>query len=377
MKSILQSLGRKVGRIMLNIIFVTITGILIIIGVLLVLSPGKPEPFLDENGKPLAGSISEKIFVNINGVEQGMFIKGKNVDNPVLLYLHGGMPDYFLTQKYPTSLEDDFTVVWWEQRGSGISYRDDIPKESITLEQLISDTLAVTNYLRNRFHREKIYLIGHSGGTFFGIQVAAQHPELYYAYIGEAQYAYQIESEKLAYDYMLQEFKASGNTEMVQKLEAAPVTVENGAPAEYLAVRDVVMHSLGIGTTHDMKSVITGILLPSLTFREYTFMEKVNMWRGKARNGVSVIWDTSLYTDLSQQVTEFDIPIYFLEGVHDYTCNTTLARDYFEKINAPVKGFYTFEHSAHSPIFEEPEKMRQILQADVLTGQTNLADGKN
>jgi pimeloyl-ACP methyl ester carboxylesterase len=377
MKSAFQSLSRKARRMILSIIYILLAVILILVGVLLAWSyPGKPPPFLDENGNPRAGSISEKIFVNINGVEQGMFIKGKNVNNPLLLYLHGGMPDYFLTQKYPTSLEDHFTVVWWEQRGSGISYGDDIPKESITLDQLISDTLAVTNYLRNRFHREKIYLMGHSGGTFFGIQVAAQHPELYYAYIGEAQSTYQLKSEKLVYDYMLQEFKASGNTKMVQKLEAAPVTLENGTPAEYLAVRDVAMHSLGIGTTHDMKSIVTGLFLPSLTFREYTAMEKLNLWRGKIRNGVSVIWDTSLYTDLSQQVAEFDLPIYFLEGVYDYTCNYSLAEDYFEKIRAPVKGFYTFEQSAHCPIFEEPEKALKILLEDVLNGTNNLADKK-
>jgi pimeloyl-ACP methyl ester carboxylesterase len=376
MKSTLQFIGRKAGKMILTTLFMTLAGILILAGVLLALSPGKPEPFLDENGKPLVDSVSEKVFLNINGVEQGMFIKSKNVNNPILLYLHGGIPDYFLTQSYPISLEEDFTVVWWEQRGSGISYRDDIPKESITQEQLIADTLAVTNYLRGRFHREKIYLMGHSGGTYFGIQVAAQHPELYFAYIGEAQISYQLESEKLAYDYMLQEFKASENTEMSQKLEAAPVTMENGIPAEYLALRDVAMHRLGVGTTHDMKSIITGIFFPSLTFREYTFTEKLNMWRGKVSNGVSVIWETSLDTDLREQVTEFDLPIYFLEGIHDYTCNYSLARDYFEKINAPVKGFYTFMDSAHSPVFEEPEKTRQILQVDVLTGQTNLADGK-
>ena len=137
MESTLQSRRRKAGRIVLTIIFVALVAVLLIVCILLVLSPGKPAPFLDENGKPLAGSISEKIFVNINGVEQGMFIKGKNASNPVLLYLHGGMPDYFLTEKYPTGLEDDFIVVWWEQRGSGISYRDSIPKESITLEQII------------------------------------------------------------------------------------------------------------------------------------------------------------------------------------------------------------------------------------------------
>ena len=163
MKSLSQPLLRKARRIMLTILFILLTVILTLVGLLLSWSyPGKPQPFLDKNGNPLADSTSEKIFVMLNGVEQGMFIKGRNINNPVLLYLHGGMPDYFLTQKYPTNLEDYFTVVWWEQRGSGISFRDDIPKESITLEQLISDTLAVTNYLRNRFHREKIYLMGHS-----------------------------------------------------------------------------------------------------------------------------------------------------------------------------------------------------------------------
>ena len=103
------------------------------------------------------GSISEKIFLNINGVRQGMFIRSKNVTNPVLLYLHGGMPDYFLTERYPTGLEDIFTVVWWEQRGSGLSYSSNIPRESITLDQMISDTKEVTNYLRKRFGQEKIY----------------------------------------------------------------------------------------------------------------------------------------------------------------------------------------------------------------------------
>ena len=152
--------------------------------------------------------------------------------------------------------------------------------------------------------------------------------------------------------------------------------MENGTPAEYLAVRDIAMHSLGIGTTHDMKSIITGIFLPSLTFREYTMMDKMNLWRGKARNGVSVIWETSLYTDLSQEVTEFDLPIYFLEGVYDYTCNYALAKDYFEKIEAPVKGFYTFNQSAHIPIIEEPEKALKILREDVLNRTNNLADIK-
>jgi hypothetical protein len=113
-KNFLKLLARKAGRMMLTIVSISLAGILILVGLLLVWSPGNPEPVLDENGDLLAGSISEKIRVNINGVEQGMFIKSKDINNPILLFVHGGpgMPEYWLTQRYPTGLEDYFTVVW-------------------------------------------------------------------------------------------------------------------------------------------------------------------------------------------------------------------------------------------------------------------------
>lgn len=369
------SRARKAKRIMSILVSILLAGLLILVSVLMIWSyPGKPEPLTDTNGDPIPNSLSEKVFVDINGLKQGMFIKSKDVTNPVLLYLHGGMPDYFLSKKYPTGFEDHFTVVWWEQRGSGMSYSPDIPAETMTLEQMISDTLEVTDYLRHRFGKEKIYLMGHSGGTFIGIQAAARAPELYYAYIGVAQMSHQLKSEKLAYDYMLQEFTKIGNTNLVRKLEAAPVTMTGGTPDAYRALRDPAMHSLGIGTTHDMKSVVTGILLPSWQSRDYTFMEKIHTWTAKARSGVALVWDDMLATDLSIKVTKLDIPVYFLSGIYDYTVNYTLAKEYFAKIQAPVKGFYTFEQSAHSPIFEEPEKVQKILEQDVLTGINSLAD---
>lgn len=372
----IRSFARKAGRIVLIVVSTLLACLLGFVSILLRWSPGRPKPFKDENGRPLRGSISEKIFLNINGVQQGMFIKSKDAANPVLLYLHGGTPDYFLTQSYPTGLEDSFTVVWWEQRGAGMSYSPDIPAETLTLEQYISDTLELTNYLRNRFGKEKIYLMGHSGGTFFGIQAAARAPELYHAYIGVAQMSNQLESERLAYEHMLQQFREKRNKDMVQELEAALVTMTGGTPEAYLDVRDKGMHSLGIGTTHDMKSVITGLFLPSLIFREYTLREKVNLWRAKFSSGVSILWDTVIATDLSKDLPELDLPIYFFHGIYDYTVNYTVAKDYFEKLKAPVKGFYTFEQSAHSPIFEEPEKARKILQEDVLVGVNSLADAK-
>jgi pimeloyl-ACP methyl ester carboxylesterase len=326
---LMRSLARKVGRMMWISVAILLAGMLILVGVLLACSPGKAIPLVDGNGKELAGSISEKIHVPINGVEQGMFIKSKDARHPVLLYLHGGMPDYFLTQQYPTGLEDDFTVVWWEQRGSGLSYSADIPPETMNQEQMIADTLAVTNYLRQRFGKDKIYLMGHSGGTFIGIQAAARAPDLYYAYIGVAQMSDQLKSEYLAYTYMLERFKADGNRGMLRKLEAAPVTLAGGVPAAYLAVRDEAMHSLGIGTTHEMHSVITGILLPSLGCREYTLGEKINLWRGKSRSGVAMLWKPMLTTDLSKQTAELEIPVYFFDGIYDYTVSYTEAKAYF------------------------------------------------
>jgi pimeloyl-ACP methyl ester carboxylesterase len=359
---------------MLATIIILLISIFILIGVLLAYSQGKVKPCLDKDGKPLKGSISEKIYIEINGIKQGMFIKSKNSKNPVLLYLHGGMPDYFLTDKYPTGLEEYFTVVWWEQRGSGLSYSANTPPETITLDQLISDTKAVTNYLRKRFGQDKIYLMGHSGGSFLGMIVAAQSPELFHAYIGVAQISNQLKSERLAYEYMLKQFRERGNMKMVKKLEAAPVTLTDGMSNAYIGLRDQAMHSLGIGTMHEMNSVITGIFLPSLANREYSLPEKINMWRAKSHSGISIVWTNIMNTDLTQKVPELKIPVYFFEGIYDYTCSYSEAKSYFEKLNAPVKGFYTFEKSAHSPLFEEPEKMQHILKVDVLNGVNNLAD---
>lgn len=369
----IEPLIRRVGRFALIAAALLLISLLVLVGVLALISRGTPKPFVDESGKPLAGSVSEKIKVNIGGVGQGMFIKGRSARNPVLLYLHGGMPDYFLTERYPTGLDEYFTVVWWEQRGSGLSYHAGMRPESVNPEQLIADTLELTNYLRKRFQQEKIYLMGRSGGTFFGIQAAARAPALCHAYIGVGQITHQLASEKLAYHYMLQRYKDEGNTRMAQRLEEAPLGDTAPLPDAYLRVRDVAMHELGVGTTRDMDSVITGMLLPSLLCREYTLSEKIGMWRGKIFSGKQ-LWNTQLSTDLTKVVTRLEIPVYFFHGVHDYTVSYPLAEAYYKQLEAPVKGFYTFKQSAHSPLLEEPGKVRDIVRADVLTGSRGLAD---
>ncbi len=379
--SMMRLFAQWLGRIALILLCIVIAGAVILFAILLIISKGKPKPFLDKDGKVISGSISEKVYVDINGVKQGMFIEGKNRNNPMILFLHGGpgMPEYFLAEKNRTGLEDDFTVCYWEQRGSGLSYHEKVSADSETTEQLIADTIIVTNYLRKRFGQQKIYLMGHSWGTYLGIQVAARAPQLYEAYIGIGQVSQQYESEIEAYQFMLAQYKVIGNTDMIKRLEAYPIAKSETAMNAYLksSLRDEAMHKLGIGTMHGMKSVITGVFVPVMQCQAYTFGEKINIWRGKAfLNSTTDLRRQMDETDLTVKIPRLEVPTYFMSGIYDYTVSHTLAKNYFQKIEAPVKGFYLFEESAHSPMFEEPEKFVRIMQEDVLAGKNSLADVK-
>ncbi len=344
----------KIGIPLMTLFLLFSSATLVLLIFLLTNSTGKPELFLDDKKNILINSISEKGFIEINGGKTGFFIKGRNINNPVLLYLHGGMPDYFLTQDFPTGLDEIFTVVWWDQRGAGLSFNAQLDRNSVNIDSLIEDTKEITNYLGKRFSQDKIYLMAHSGGTFPGVKVIEKYPELYHAYIGVAQISYQKLSEKKAYDYITGRYRNDEKKKKIYNdLINNPVIMTEPIPEKYSRIRDYAMHDLGIGTMHNMRNVITGIFIPSLLFREYSITEKINLWKGKAGSGISIIWDEIISHDLSKENTAFKIPVYFLHGIYDYTCSYELAKEYFDKISAPEKGFYSFNNSAHSPIFEE------------------------
>lgn len=365
---------------MLVIIFSIILGFIFIITcIVLAYSPGKIEPYLDDTGKVIPGSISEKTFVKIDAVEQGMFIKSKNINNPVLLYVHGGpaFPNYFLIDKFNPGLEDYFTVCYWEQRGGGLSYTNDVTIESMNFNQLASDAIEVTNYLRKRFGKEKIYIMAHSGGTPIALLAVQKEPELFYAYIGIGQITNQAESEKMAYKFMLDKYVADGNQKKINELKKYPVLASDSNVLAYYksAIRDAYMHELGIGTMHKMKSVLWNIFIPVWTCKAYTVKEKINIWKSK----FSFLPKTNLIkqmleTDFTSKVPSLDIPVYFFSGKYDLTVNVDLSKAYLTKLNAPLKGFYTFNNSAHSPLFEEPELVRQIIEKDILNNKNSLAD---
>lgn len=370
---------KPIKRMIIAILALVLGSIIVFLLVLLYYSPGMPAPFLDDNGKPLANSLSEKVFINIGGIRQGMIIRSKNIHNPVMLYVHGGpaFPNYFLFEKYNPGLEDFFTVCYWEQRGGGLSYNTDIPIETMTFEQLTSDAIEVTNYLRKRFSKEKIYLIAHSGGTPFAIQAVAKAPELYHAYIGMAQITRQSESERIAYKYMQEQFAAMGNVKALNELKKYPLLDSNSSFVPFFksAIRDKAMHELGIGTMQKMKSVFRGVFIPVWTCKAYTLKEKINIWVSKFKFVKKAGFIDELFVmDIPTMVPKLDIPIYFWSGAYNLTVNVDLSKAYFEKLQAPVKGFYTFKHSAHSPLFEEPEKALKILESDILNSSIRLAD---
>jgi len=346
---------------------------------LFVISPGRLKPYVDQKGQVLAGSISEKVFIKIGGVDQGMFIRGKDIKNPVLLFVHGGpsFPEYFLVDKYPVGLEDHFTVCYWEQRGGGISYTHQVTLESMTLQQLASDAIEVMNYLRNRFNKEKIFIMAHSGGTAFAIPAVESYPQFFYAYIGIAQITCQKESEKMCYKYMLNQYLADGNSKMVEEFKKYPILENDSLLLPYFnsILRDKAMHDLGIGTMHNMRSIIKDVFLPVWTCRAYTIKEKFNIWISKfsfiPKSGLRY---QIINLDIPINVPRLEIPVYFISGRYDLTVNNELSKEYLTKIEAPIKGFYTFKESAHSPMFEEPQRLKEILIKDVLNRSTALAD---
>lgn len=163
---------------------------------------------------------------------------------------------------------------------------------------------------------------------------------------------------------------------MEKKFEKYPVFKSDKALKEYFYsfLRDKAMHELGIGTARDMHSIVTGIILPSLGCKVYTPMERLKIWAVRpfiSASPVAAAWKTFNAFD---EIKSIQIPIYFLGGVYDYTCCYSLQKEYYKFLKAPLKGFYSFEHSAHSPLFEEPEKAINILVKDVLGKSNALSD---
>lgn len=308
--------------------------------------------------------INEKQYITVNGIRQGMFLRGENLAAPILLFLHGGpgAPELPIEMANETKnrLEKEFIVCYWEQRGAGMSYAKTITPESMTVATLVEDTFEVTKYLKDRFNVEKIFLLGHSWGSFLSIKTVEKYPEEYYALINVGQVCNQLESEKIAYLYMKEQAKQIGNLKAQKQLQKYDVNSPLFPEHKYMMTcRTKLMNKYGIGLHHN-PNLSSNLVRNVLFFKPYSLLDKIRFVQGMMFSN-KCLFHCVLEENLFEDSLHFKIPLYILQGKYDYQTSYTLARQYLEMLTAPQKEFYCFEHSAHSPIWEEPEKFMAVI----------------
>lgn len=328
-------------------------------------SPGKLIPLKDQEGNIIKGSVSEKRWIDVNGIKQGMFIRSENPDNPVILHLHGGpgtpMLQFISYFEERERLEKYFTVCYWDQRGAGMTYCKSTDPSTMTVEQMVEDTREVTEYLKSRFGKDKIYLMGNSWGTYLGVKTIEKYPENYLAYIGIGQVTNQTESERLAYDYMLNRAKEIKDQDVIGKLVKQNPYANDFPQLDYLVkVRTEILNKYRIGHMHQGVT-FQDILKTIFVFRGYTLSEKINWFLG-ADFSMKYLFPAVLNDDFFISSVEFEVPFYIIQGTYDYMVSQVLAEKYAEVLEAPKKEFFLFNNSAHSPNMEEPEKFVSIMQ---------------
>jgi len=362
---------KKTAKALL-ITLISIIGILLSGLILLVVkSPGRLDPLKDANGKEIPGSLVEKNFIEIGGIRQGFFIRSENPDNPVLLFLHGGpgSPSLAYSIPYESSerLEKYFTVCYWEQRGACMSFSQSLDSTTMTAEQFVEDARQMTEYLQHRFNYQKIYLMGHSWGSYLGIKTIEKYPDNYWAYIGIGQISHQIESEKLAYDYLLKIAAENNDKKTLETLKQYDPNAPDFPTRDYLMTVRMIMNKYGIGMTHQNFSM-SQMLKDVLLFNGYTLSEKINYAQGSLFS--LRLFENAMHDNLFESSASFDVPVYMMQGKYDYVTSYTIAYDYFNRIEAPAKSFITFENAAHTPFLEEPAKFVQMVRTIFQTTDT-------
>lgn len=319
------------------------------------------------------GETAERVKVDVSeaielgGLPQWITAKGNSSDNPLLLVIHGGpaMPAAPIMLENNTNLFDHFILVNWDQRGAGKSYSPElINRETLTKELLLSDTIELVKYLKKRFNKEKIYLAGHSWGSFIGLKTVAAYPEHFYAYIGISQIVNPTEGELISYNYALERAKDEGNEEAIKALtELGPpvdgeYTKENGIYIQrnWLYKMGGIEHSPYVATNWEE-------FIKNTTY--YTEEEKANYLPAIYRS-MELLWDATAGLSFAEQVKEVEVPIFFIAGRYDYLTPGILPEEYCKELKAPHAETIWFEESGHSPHYEEPEQFLKVLKEQIL-----------
>ncbi len=289
--------------------------------------------------------------IDIGGIKQWVSLRSDDTSNPIILFLHGGpgTAQIALARKTQKTLEKDFIVVNWDQRGAGKSYSSKLKVEDMRIERFVLDAIELVQYLLQRFGQEKLLLVGHSWGSVIGAYVASRHPELLLAYVGIGQVVDMARGELLSYQFTLDEAKRLGNQKAVRELEY--IGKPPYANLKASGIQRKWLDKFGGQTAHG--SAIR-LLLKNVTNRDLSFWGFIKLIQGVIFS-LKHLENELNKVNLFEDVTEINAPVFFCCGRRDYTVPFELTVEYFEKLKAPKKEMVWFEHSAHLPNFEEPE----------------------
>lgn len=307
----------------------------------------------DIDGK---NSISVLKQAEINGTGHELMIRGRDISNPVVIFVHGGpgVSEIPYAVKYQDLLEKSFTIVHYDQRASGKSYHFGEDYSNLTTDLLVEDLLELTDYISARFNQKKVILVGHSFGTYIGIQAAQQAPEKYQAYIGIGQMSNTTESELNSLYFTINQAKLEGNRADAEYLQGLTEKVRSG---EMLTPRQYVRKYGGAARLiDDNADLVKGLLFGP----EYNLLDSIRYLRSVPYAQETLIGQ-AIKKPLPTFVTELDLPVYFIMGQYDYMTSAESAKAYFDQIGATRKEFITYNRSAHYPQFEEKEKFSKWM----------------
>jgi proline iminopeptidase len=318
---------------------------------------------------PTVDAIRLDNTIDVNGSQQALMIRGYDVNKPILLYLSGGPGQSSLP--WPRILFDDlsrdFILVGWDQRGTGKSYVALDPAETLTPAQMVADTIEVTNYLRQRFDEDKIYLLGGSWGTTLAVLAAQQRPNLYHAIIGSGQMVSQSETDRRLYQDVLAYAVRTGNEALAAQMRAfgEPPYADLYAYAFVMGQYEKLYKPYTPPQTFLDKGRTTSLGPWNVLGSEYNFVEKVNVFRGFL-DTAAILYPQLQSIDFRQDVPRLHVPLYVLDGAAELDARRDLALEWFAQVDAPIKRLFTFDNAAHAPAFEHFEAFTDIMTETIL-----------
>jgi len=312
-------------------------------------------------------AIDTKEKISYKGNDYFLRIRSLNENNPVVLFLHGGCgsPDRAQVMKFQSPLANRFTIVAWDQRGTGYSYdKKEAKSLTITKDIYVEDAANVAEYLKARFHQDKIIVVGHSFGSVLGVWLAKQHPENILVFVGIGQCIDYIANEELSYDWTLEEAKRVNDKKSVKKLEkiGRPENgIYQGNHSKCVLKQRAVLHKLGGATYANRKPYICELLFHDVPImrEEYSISGLIKYLKGLSYVMKQPLANTN--PDFINTVKSLNVPVYLTLGRHDNNCVATLAERWLNQLEAPEKKLVWLENSAHSPQWEEPEKWNEIF----------------